>query len=117
MATVVIYDSFVHGTPLYYILFMLFGAMVGNVFYLAYQVQFQPGGKSLALMSNGWSVLFLIVLVVLRFYLAEKILKTLHVVWISDATLLFFIGVYRTKWKVVITQTDEIYYRMLSKRN
>ena len=65
--------------------------MVGNVFNYAYQVQFQPGEKNLALISNGWSVIFLIVLVVLRFYLAEKIHKTLHVVWISDATLLFLL--------------------------
>ncbi len=113
MMLVVLYDSFVFGIPLYYILFLAAGLLIGRIFYFSHRIEFDKNEIQLKLKTNYWSVLFLLMLLLGRFIIGPYILKALHFVWASDALLLFFIGIYRSKWQVIIKQIDDMFYRIL----
>jgi hypothetical protein len=114
MIAIVLYDSYVFRTPLYYVVFALIGAIVGKLFFLFYKVQVNTENLELTLTKNRGSIVLLLLLIVVRFIIGRRVLESFHVIEISDALYLFFIGVYYTKWKVIIKQIDEVYYQVLA---
>ena len=104
-------------TPLYYVLFALVGAIAGKLFFLFYKVQVNKENLELTLTTNRGSIVLLLLLIVLRFIIGRRVLESFHVIEISDALYLFFIGIYYTKWKVIINQIDELYYQLLASLN
>ena len=117
MALIVLYDSYLFRTPLYYVLFALVGAIIGKLFFLFYKVQVNTENLELTLTKNRGSIVLLFLLIVLRFIIGRRVLESFHVIEISDALYLFFIGIYYTKWKVIIKQIDELYYQVLTNFN
>ncbi len=69
------------------------------------------------MLTNRGSIVFLFLLIVLRFIIGRRVLESFHVIEISDALYLFFIGIYYIRWKVIINQTDELYYQVLANLN
>ena len=117
MAAIVLYDSYVFRTPLYYVLFALVGAIAGKLFFFSHKVQVNKENLELSLTTNRGSIVLLFLLIVLRFIIGRRVLESFHVIEISDALYLFFIGIYYTKWKVIINQIDELYYQILTNLN
>ena len=115
LAMVVLYDSIEHGTPLYYIVFFWMGLFVGRVFVRLMRVEHKSPSDEITLISNRWSLVLTVVLLLLRIFVARQFLEMAHVVYASDAVYLFFIGLYRSKIKGLIFQIDEIVYRWISK--
>jgi hypothetical protein len=117
MLVVVLYDSFVFSIPLYYILFLAAGLLIGRIFYFSHHIEFDKNEVQLKLRTNYLSAFFLLLLILARFIIGPYILKALHFVWASDALLLFFIGIYRSKWQVIVKQIDDMVYRILPTLN
>ena len=117
MIAIVLYDSYVFRTPLYYIIFAWVGAIVGKLFFFSHKVQVNKENLELTLTTNRGSIVLLLLLIVVRFIIGRRVLESFHVIEISDALYLFFIGIYYTKWKVIIKQIDELYYQVLTNFN
>lgn len=116
MAGVVLYDSYVHNTPLYYILFYFAGLVVGRVYKRLMVVQHEVESQEFSLKVSKWDIVFTIALVLLRLVYGLGFLESMHIVWASDALYLFFIGIYRAKWKGIVNQIDEIVYELYTNR-
>jgi Ca2+/Na+ antiporter len=117
MIVIVLYDSYVFRTPLYYVIFAWVGAIVGKLFFFSHKVQINKENLELTLTTNRVSIVLLLLLIVVRFIIGRRVLESFHVIEISDALYLFFIGIYYTKWKVIINQIDELYYQVLANLN
>ena len=117
MIGIVLYDSYVFKTPLYYVIFAWVGAIVGKLFFFSHKVQVNKENLELKLTTNRVSIVLLLLLIVVRFIIGRRVLESFHVIEISDALYLFFIGIYYTKWKVIINQIDELYYQVLTDLN
>ena len=117
MLLVVLYDSFVFSIPLYYMLFMAAGMFTGQIFFFSHRIEFDKNEVQLKLRTNYLSTFFLLLLLLARFIIGPYVLKALHFVWASDALLLFFIGLYRSKWQIIIKQIDDMFYRILPTLN
>lgn len=117
MVLTVLYDSFMFNIPLYYILFLAAGMLIGRIFFFSHHVEFDQNKVQLKLRTNKWALFFLVLLLIGRFIVGPSVLNTLHFVRPSDAILLFFIGIYRIKWQVIVKQIDEIFYRFLQNLN
>ena len=115
LAMVVLYDSIEHGTPLYYIVFFWIGLFIGRVFMRLMRVEHESPSDEITLISNRWSLVLTVLLLLFRFFVARQFLEMAHVVYASDAVYLFFIGLYRSKIKGLIFQIDEIVYRWILK--
>ena len=117
MSLVVLYDSFKHELPFYYILFLLLGVVVGRIYNYTHRVEFDQESLEVSLNTNRWSLVLLILVIVIRFVLGKRFLESINVFWAGDALYLFFIGVYHSRLKGIVRQIDEIYYGLMQKRH
>ena len=115
MAFIVLYDSYIHRTPLFYVVFYFAGLVVGRIFRLVMVVERLEETNELVLKTNRWDLVLTILLILFRFVYGISFLESMHIVWASDALYLFFIGVYRSKWKGIVRQIDEIVYQWIAK--
>ena len=115
MGLIVVYDSIVHQTPLYYIAYFFVGLLVGKIFSFTQKVDGYVDIGEFSLISTKWNVLLILVLIMLRFVLGSWILDKMHVAWPADALYLFFIGLYRSRWKSIVNQIDERVYQFFAK--
>ena len=113
MSLIVLYDSVIHNTPLYYIVFFFLGRIVGQVFSVTQKVEGRNDSGEISLTSGRWNILLMLVLILLRLAAGRWILEEMHVVWPTDALYLFFIGIYQSKWKSIVDQIDERVYQFL----
>lgn len=117
MAVIVLYDSFMHHTPLFYVLFYFVGLVIGRIFRYVMVVERIEETNELVLKTSRWDLVLTILLVLFRFVYGIAFLESMHIVWVSDALYLFFIGIYRSKWKGLVSQIDEIVYIWAEKSN
>jgi hypothetical protein len=115
MTAVVLYDSIIHETPLYYIGFMLIGLLFGRVFSLTQRIEPQAQLNTFTLRSSRLNIVLVLFLISLRFVFGKSLIASLNVVWATDALYLFFIGVYRARWKNLIRQIDGLVYNWVEK--
>ena len=115
LSIIVLYDSFKHHTPLYYILFYFLGLIIGRIYKRILKIEHDSAGNAFVLKVSRWDVVLTLLLLLFRFYLGGLVLESVQVVWISDALYLIFIGIYRSKWKGIVNQIDEIIYKWVSK--
>ena len=115
MSVIVIYDSFIHDLPFYYILYFLAGLIIGHFLSFTETVLLLEDGKTMTLRRSWLSVVVNIILLVVRFFLGKILLLEFSVVWIMDAIYLFFIGIYFAKLKGLIRQVNEQFYIYLYK--
>jgi hypothetical protein len=93
------------------------GAIVGKLFFFSHKVQVNKENLELTLTTNRVGIVLFLLLIVVRFIIGRRVLESFHVIEISDALYLFFIGIYYTRWKVIIKQIDELYYQVLADLN
>lgn len=117
MGIVVLYDSFQHDLPFYYILFLLAGAFAGRIYRYTHRVELAQESLEISLRSNRWSLVLLAVVIVIRFLLGKQLLESFNVIWAGDALYLVFIGVYHARWKGIVRQIDEIYYGLIPRQD
>ncbi|THD66453.1 hypothetical protein E7Z59_11645 [Robertkochia marina] len=110
---IVIYNSYQHATPFYYILFFFAGTLVSTIYNYIYSVEVQS--NAIRLRSSRWNIAVTLLLLILRFGVAVPILEQIHVTWTYDAIFLFFIGLNVRKRKIIIRQIDNEVYKELLK--
>jgi hypothetical protein len=113
LGIIVIYDSFIHATLLYYVLFLFAGMIAGRIYDYIYSVE--NVSNNIKIRSNRWNIILTLVLVVLRFFVGKPLLESVHVAWAYDAIYLFFIGLYHSKLRVLVSQIDNMVYNELCK--
>ena len=117
MLAIVLYDSFIHHTPLYYYLFFVAGLYFGKLFKIGMQVQHNSETNTIELRKSLFYILLTLVLFVVRHFVGKTLLESFHVIWATDALYLFFIGIYRAKWQGILNQIDEMIYKYISNSN
>lgn len=115
MSVIVIYDSFAHELPFYYILYFLAGLIIGHFVSFTETILLLEDGKTMTLRRSWLSVMVSIILLVVRFFLGRILLLEFSVVWIMDAIYLFFIGIYFAKLKGLLRQVNEKFFIYLYK--
>ena len=116
MFFIVLYDSFIHNLPFYYICFLLFGLFIGRIVSIADQVKHNRGKEHFTIDSSPFSLIITLLLLSIRFVWGRQILDFADVLWTTDALYLIFIGIYWSKWKSMLRQMDEIIYGWLSNK-
>lgn len=106
MFSVVVYDSFVHALPFYYILFLIAGLIFGRLISSLSKFYIKEDEKILTFQSTSLGIIVIILLLVIRFTVGKIILKQFDIIWTADAIYLFFIGVYYAKVKNMVRQID-----------
>ena len=114
MVAIVLYDAFVHTTPLYYVTFYFGGFLVGGIFKRMRVIRHESENNEFVLSTSKWDIAISVALIFVRFGSGAAILKEMNVVWVTDATYLIFIGLYRSKWKGMVKQIDEIVYKWIT---
>ena len=106
MFSVVVYDSFVHALPFYYILFLIAGLIFGRLISSLSNFYIKEDEKILTFQSTSLGIIVIIFLLVIRFTVGKIILKQFDIIWTADTIYLFFIGVYYAKVKNMVRQID-----------
>ncbi len=102
MSVVVLYDAFVYGTPLYYMLFFFGGIVIGKLYLKLYSIKKNEETGKFHLNSGILNIVITLVLLSLRFIFGKQILDSFEFQYTSDALYLFFIGLYKSKWKAIV---------------
>lgn len=116
MFAIVLYDSFKHQTPFYYICFLLLGLFIGRIFSLTDRVKHASDSETFIITTSSVGLFITLFLLSLRFIWGRSILQYANILWATDALYLFFICIYWSKLKSMVKQMDEIIYGWLSKR-
>lgn len=104
----VIYDSFVHDLPFYYILFTVGGLLLGRVFLLTRNVRLREEDRIITQEYGIVGLVFLTLVLIFRFFVGDYIYAEFNVVYISDALYLTFIGFYFERIYNSQKQIDQI---------
>ena len=115
MSAVVIYDSFKHATPLYYILFYFSGLVIGRIYHRLLHIKHTKPNEEIILKGGKWDIAISLILVLFRHTIGIEVLEFEHFVWAADALYLIYIGIYRSKWKGIVRQIDDVVYKFISK--
>ncbi|MDX1314452.1 MAG: hypothetical protein R3356_03030 [Eudoraea sp.] len=113
---IVLYDAFVFKTPLYYIGFFIGGYMLGGIFRRTAIVQFNVESDSFELTTSIVYSILSLSLLILRYAFGKNLLEELHVVYASDAIYLFLIGMYYSKWRMLLKKIDAVIYEFAEKK-
>jgi hypothetical protein len=113
---IVLYDSFIHKTPFYYICFLLLGLFIGKVLSIADRVKQSEEDGTFTVISTPYGIIITLFLLSFRFFWGRQILDFANVLYATDALYLLFIGIYWSKWKSTLRQMDEIIYGWLSNK-
>jgi hypothetical protein len=113
--TIVLYDSFSHKTPFYYICFLLFGSLLGWFFSIVERVKHNSENGIFIIDSTPIAFIMTIFLILIRYVWGRSILEFANVVWTTDALYLIFIGIYWSRLKNTVRQIDETIYEWISK--
>ncbi|WP_296702176.1 hypothetical protein [Algoriphagus sp.] len=109
------YDSIENDIPLYYIFFYVVGLVVGRIFKYTRIVERDEEGQQLVLKTTKGDIVLSVALLLFRFVFGAMILQSAHVAFVSTALSLLFLGIYRSKWKGLVSQVDEMVYDWLGK--
>ena len=112
---IVLYDSFVHDLPFYYILFWFGGILVDRFVATTQEISTKENKEEFTITVKPVGIVLTIVLLILRFFAGKLILYEFDVIWAADALYLFFIGIYYSRRRDMIKQIDEHVYSYLYK--
>ena len=106
---IVLYDSFVHNLPFYYILFAFAGLLAELIYRKVRRVDVDEE-EGVIRERSGLAWLFVAVVLALRIPFGDWALKKVHVVWFSDALYLFALGLHFARLRSISRQIDELVY-------
>ena len=110
---IVLYDSFVHALPFYYVLFWLGGIVVGRFVATTQEISTKENDERFTIKVKPIGIVLTVLLLIFRFFAGKYILDDFHVIWATDALYLIFIGVYYSRRRDMIKQIDERVYTYL----
>jgi len=117
MFGIVLYDSFVHGLPFYYVLFFISGTLISFFLKNAHKIYWSNEDQKIMREMGLIGILFLVALILFRTALLPKILMALNLVYVSDAFLLIAMGIFWEKAHSITKQIEEIVFSSFSRKN
>ena len=111
---IVLYDSFVHSLPFYYILFWFSGLIIGRIVAATQKVFKKEEKNKFTITMKPTGIIFTIILFTIRFFAGVILLEEMNVIWATDALYLLFVGIYFSRRKDLIRQIDEEVYAIIS---
>ena len=85
MFSIVLYDSFMHELPFYYILFFIAGMNIGRLVSTFSKFYIQEDQKIITFRSTPVGIMVIVLLLVIRFIIGKLILTQFNIVWTADA--------------------------------
>ena len=113
MFSIVLYYSFMHELPFYYILFFIAGMNIGRLVSTFSKFYIQEDEKIFTFRSTPMGIIVIVLLLLIRVILGKLILTQFNIVWTADALYLFFIGIYSAKVRNMLRQLDKQVYQRL----
>ena len=113
----VLYDSFVHDLPFYYVLFTIGGMILGRLFQMTRTIRLKEEEKVITQEFGLVSVVLLILVLIFKNYAGERVFQDLNVIYFSDALYLFFIGFYFERIYDSQKKVEELTYRFVIKKD
>ena len=110
MIGIVVFDSFKHTLPFYYILYGIAGYIAGYFIWLSQRIVLAEEKQILSLEVNSIGKVITILLLIIRYLAGKVILEQFNIIWITDALYLIFMGIYMAKIKSIFRQIDEQLY-------
>ena len=110
MVGIVVFDSFKHTLPFYYILYGIAGYIAGYFIWLSQRIVLAEEKQILSLEVNSIGKVITILLLIIRYLAGKVILEQFNIIWITDALYLIFMGIYMAKIKSIFRQIDEQLY-------
>jgi uncharacterized membrane protein len=78
---IVLYDSFIHALPFYYILFFFGGIVIGRFVAITQQIEKKDSNKKLTIKVRPIGILLTVLLLIIRLFAGKLILDEFHVIW------------------------------------
>jgi len=113
MFFIVLYDSFMHELPFYYVIFYVVGIIIGRLVSSFSEFYMQEDEKIFTIRSTPTGIIMIVLLLLIRFFIGKIMLSKFNIVWTADALYLFFIGIYFSKVKNMLKQLDKQFYQKL----
>ena len=113
MFCIVLYDSFMHELPFYYVIFYVVGIIIGRLVSSFSEFYMQEDEKIFTIRSTPTGIIMIVLLLLIRFFIGKIMLSKFNIVWTADALYLFFIGIYFSKVKNMLKQLDKQFYQKL----
>ncbi len=117
MFVIVIADSFKYKLPFYYVLFVLSGLLISYGLKRADKIQWNNQDRKI---TRGWDIAGIIILIWItgmRYFFLPDFLKEIHVIFISDAIMLIFIGIYLGRLIHMRSTVNEIVFSLFYEKN
>ena len=103
----VLYDSFMNGLPFHYILFFVIGRIMSLILRKTQKVKWRETDTKFTFERNFSGILIIVTVLILRIFLFPRILTELSIVFISDALLLFVMGWFQGRIKLLSDKIEE----------
>jgi hypothetical protein len=116
LSIIVVYDAFVYKTPLYYIGFFFLGALLGRIYKRTVLIEFEDESGAFKMNTGIVYIVITIVLIILRFTIGKRLLQAFDVKYASDALYLLFIGIYYSRWRILMEKIDNLVYKYADDR-
>ena len=113
MFCIVLYDSFMHELPFYYVLFFIAGIIIGRLVSTFSEFYIQEDEKIFTIRSTPTGIVIILLLLLIRFFIGKIMLTQFNIIWTADALYLFFIGIYSAKVRNMLRQLDKQVYERL----
>ena len=110
MVGIVVFDSFKHTLPFYYILYGIAGYIAGYFIWLSQRIVLAEERQILSPEVHPIGKVITLLLLIIRYLAGKVILEQFNIIWITDALYLIFIGIYLAKIKNIFRQIDEQLY-------
>ena len=114
---IILYDSFVNGLPFHYVLFCFVGSMLGGLLNKTQKVTWCEKEEKIIAKRSFLGMFILIAVISARKALFPKILAEMEVVYISDALLLFLMGWFAVRRRLLSHSVEEKAFSVLLQRN
>ena len=104
---IILYDSFANGLPFHYVLFSLMGGMMGGLMRKMQKTAWCEKEGRIVAKKNFFGMLALVAVIAARKALFPIILSEMEVVFISDALLLFLMGWFAGRRRLLSLNVEE----------
>ncbi len=115
--TTILYDSYIHNIPLYYVLFFIFGKFIGQIYNRTQSLEWNEEKNLIVTHYDRVGIVLLFAFIVYKSFFLDSFVKSgLHPIYFTDAIALITLGTLHTKLRVYAAQIDELAWIQLSSK-
>lgn len=113
----VLYDSFLHSLPFYYVLFFLFGRILGLVYSRTQSMEWDDDKNLVITKHDKIGIFILMIFILFRYFFLEILVeRSIHPLFLTDAITLVTLGVFYTRLRMYGRQIKLLAWTNISSR-